>query len=59
MYKKKTPLEKLQDKIDKCNNHRGCASCCTQEEQSECPLVLAHTARMSWCCEHNINVLDW
>ena len=55
----KTPLEKLQKQIDKCNDKRGCDYFCSKAKQQECDLLKAHAKRMSDCREWNLPIQYW
>ena len=55
----KTPLERIQKQIDKCNDKRGCDNCCSKEKQDECNLLKAHAKRISDCREWNLPIWYW
>lgn len=44
-----TPLEKIQKKIDKCNNKCGCDSKCSLTKQKACSLLQSHAQRIEQC----------
>lgn len=55
----KTPLDRLQKQIDRCNRKSGCNSKCSLEFQKKCPLLLAHEARRDECREKGIPIYLW
>lgn len=59
MSKEKTPLEKLQEDIDTCNDHQGCDSKCCQRYQKTCYKLIAHKERANWCAKHSMPIEQW
>ena len=55
----KTPLERLQAQIDKCNNRNGCDYYCSEHRQKECSLLRKHEARIDYCMTHDITIELW
>ena len=55
----KTPLEKLQTAIERCNNRNGCDYYCSASRQQECEKLRKHDARIDYCMTHNIPIEMW
>lgn len=56
---RKTPLDKLQKDIDRCNNRRGCDSSCSLRHQANCSKLKAHEARRDYCREQGMEIWQW
>lgn len=54
-----TPLDRIQGKIDRCNKHCGCDSCCSKEEQKNCELLKAHADRIEQCRNNGLPIQYW
>lgn len=57
--KHKTVLGRLQAKIDKCNNKRGCDSYCSKANQAMCDKLRKHSEQISYLREQEIPVERW
>ena len=55
----KTPLEKIQKRIDTCNHKCGCDSKCSPEAQKNCELLKAHAERREHCREIGLPIWYW
>ena len=55
----KTPLERLQAQIDKCNNRNGCDSYCSKQWQKTCPKLRQHDERVDYCMKHDVPIEYW
>ena len=55
----KTPLQRLQTQIDKCNNRNGCDSYCSEHRQKECSLLRKHDERVDYCMRHDVPIQYW
>lgn len=55
----KTPLTKIQEEIDRCNNKNGCNAYCSKAQQALCPKLIRHSARMDFCREKNMPIHMW
>lgn len=55
----KTPLERLQAEIDRCNNRNGCDYYCSASRQQECSKLRKHDARIDYCMTHDIPIHMW
>ena len=57
-----TMLGELQKAIDDCNGGKSCykkEDCEYAGHTDECPRIIAHTARMDYCEEHDIPIERW
>ena len=59
MARIKTPLEKLQAAIDRCNNRNGCDCYCSASRQQECSKLRKHAERIDYCMTHDIPIHMW
>ena len=59
MARIKTPLEKLQEAIDRCNNRNGCDYYCSEHRQKECALFRKHDERVDYCMRHDVPIQYW
>ena len=55
----KTPLERLQAEIDKCNKRNGCDYYCSAQRQKECAKLRQHDERVDYCMKHNVPIEYW
>ena len=59
MARIKTPLEKLQEAIDRCNNRNGCDCYCSASRQQECSKLRKHDERIDYCMTNDIPIELW
>ena len=59
MARIKTPLEKLQEAIDRCNNRNGCDCYCSEQRQKDCSKLRKHAARIDYCLTNDIPIELW
>lgn len=57
--RKRTPLERIQREIDRCNRKDGCNARCSPAVQKKCPLLKAHAARIEECQEKGLPFTAW
>lgn len=55
----KTPLQKLQAEIDRCNNRNGCDCYCSASRQQECSKLRKHDERVDYCMKHELPIEYW
>ena len=55
----KTPLERLQAEIDRCNNRNGCDCYCSEQRQKECSKLRKHDERVDYCMRHDLPIEYW
>lgn len=55
----KTPLQRLQAEIDKCNKRNGCNHYCSEQRQKECEKLRKHDARIDYCMTNDIPIDMW